>query len=122
MGEGAVQLGGEQEVGIHSRGAAHPQLGQLGLDVSVERSIDFNYVEAARHVLEGMLFAVAHGVWIKHALPIFIRPARRADPDVRGISHEKPDWFEGSTWEREPGGCPGDQAGSGSGEKLRMAD
>ncbi len=83
-----MQFGGERELGIHRFGGANPQLGQVRLDVSVERSVDLDHVEAARQNLQRVLFAVLHARRIEDAVPVLVRPAGSADADLRGWIQE----------------------------------
>src|SRR5580698_8525140 len=67
-----MQLGGEGEFRIHGDFAG-PELGEFGLDVSVERSVDF----------ERMLLAEAHAGRVESSVPVFVAPAGGANADAR---------------------------------------
>ena len=86
MGKGPVELRGEQEPGIHGARFAAPQLSPFGFDVAVERGIDLEHVEVARHVLDGVvrLFDLRR---IDDAFPVLVRPARSSHVDVRLRCH-----------------------------------
>src|SRR5881628_499238 len=83
MGKGAMQFRGEHEFRIHRGRPMHPELGYVWLDVSVKRSIDLDHVEALRQQIKGMLLAMLHPRGIQNSLPIFVRPASRANAEGR---------------------------------------
>ena len=82
MGEFLPKLGGEEEARIYSCYLAAPEFGQLGLDGSVERCVDFSGIEKAGEIFKGMLFAKLHSRRIENAIPVFIGPACGAEADV----------------------------------------
>src|SRR5260370_40628332 len=81
MRERAVQLDGENKIGIRCRRFLCPQLSLLGLDVSVERSVDLDEIEILRHVLHGMLGA-SQVRRVDDSFPVFVGPSRGADKNV----------------------------------------
>src|ERR1700730_8197248 len=88
MGEGAVQLSREYKGRIHRLGRANPQLGQMRLDVSVERSVDFHHVKTSRHHVQRMLLAVLHPRRVEDSLPVFVGPAGGTDADFWESIHD----------------------------------
>ena len=86
MGERLQQLGREHEFRVHGGNFAAPDFRQLRLNRSVERRVDLNYVEELRQVLQRMNFAGRQVVGVEDAIPVFVGPARRPDPDLsRGL-------------------------------------
>src|SRR5579864_4739237 len=81
MSECAVKLGREEESRIDGGDLLCPQLGQLGLQRPVKRCVDLGGIEKAGEVFERMHLPLPHARGIEDALPVFIRPSRRADAD-----------------------------------------
>jgi len=80
--ESAIELRRKQESRIDRCNLAAPQLGQFGLDWPVERSVDLCRIKETSQIFEWMLLAPLHPRRIEDAVPVFIRPARRADADI----------------------------------------
>src|SRR5581483_7965493 len=87
VGEGAVELGGEEEFRIHFGGAG-PLAAKAGLDVSVERCVDLDQVEVLREKSDGMLAAL-QSLWVDGPFPVLVGPASGTDADWLGRRHHK---------------------------------
>jgi len=101
VGEGAIQLGREQKIGVHGRDPAAPELGELGLDRSVERRVDLGGVEKAGEIFKRMQLAVLHPGWIEDTFPIFVGPASGAEANGVRLGLRQADLCRGShEWNR----------------------
>src|SRR5690242_5301456 len=94
MSEGTVQLCGENKLRIDGFDLSAPEFRQLRLDVSVEGSVDLNYIKTARQNFQRMLLPALHASRIEDSLPVFVRPASRAHPNSARLRHMP----EISTW------------------------
>ena len=84
--------------GIDGLRFAAPEAAEFGADVSVKRSVDFDDVEKAGEIFDGMDFLARDFGRVENAVPIFVRPAGGADADSRGLFHNaQARWGKSST-------------------------
>ena len=101
VGEGAIQLGREKKIGVHGRDPAAPELGELGLDRSVERRVDLGGIEEAGEIFKRMQLAVLHTGWIEDTFPVFVGPASSAETNGVRLGLRQAELCRGShEWNR----------------------
>src|SRR5437899_5050740 len=98
MSECAVKRGREEESWIDGGDLPSPKLGQLGLQRPVKGCVDLGGIEEAGEIFERMHLPLPHARWIENALPVFIRPPRRADADRRTWVESPTSRFRAPVW------------------------
>ena len=91
----------KRKLRVHGRDPAAPELGELGLDRSVERRVDLGGIEEAGEIFKRMQLAVLHTGWIEDAFPVFVGPASSAETNGVRLGLRQAELCRGShEWNR----------------------